>query len=81
MSPTVFREGPFRFFFFSRGWEHLRSLGVRTDELRAVLGQFEKDLDPAAWGFAQLADINDEGQRAVVSDLALASALPIKTNL
>jgi hypothetical protein len=62
-------------------WKHLSSLGVRTDELRALIGQFGEDLEPAAWGFGQLADIDDEEQRAVVSDLALASALAIKTNL
>jgi hypothetical protein len=35
MSPTVFREGPFRFFFFSREEERLH-IHVQSDDGEAI---------------------------------------------
>lgn len=58
-----------------------RALGLRLDEARGLTSALDADLSADAWGYAQLADIEDEVQRATVSDQIRSAAHGIEENL
>jgi hypothetical protein len=57
------------------------ALGLRLEELRELVAALDAQLSAEAWGYAQLDDIDDEVQRAVVSDQIRSAAHGIEENL
>jgi hypothetical protein len=62
-------------------WDLCERLGLRLTRLRALTDTLESDLDPEAWGYAQLADLKDVEQRAIVSDQLIAGVTGVRANL
>ena len=51
-----------------------RAVGVTTPELTSLISELNQAISCSAWGFAQLADLDDLEQRALVSDQLLSAA-------
>lgn len=62
-------------------WRYSEQSGLRLPRLRALAERLQVDLDPDAWGYAQLGDLANVEQRAVVSDQLIASVQGVRTNL
>lgn len=62
-------------------YELMRELGIRCDEAFALREQLDADFSVADRGFPQLADITDERDRAIASDLIASSMRAVVENL
>jgi hypothetical protein len=57
------------------------STGSQTPHLERLANRLADDLSVESWGYAQLLDLSDERQRAVVSDQILTTTDAVSTNL
>src|SRR4051812_24683187 len=58
-----------------------RALGVRVDNANTLAGRLQADISAEAWGYRQLDDLDDERQRATVSDQIHNAAQGLAENL